>query len=320
MPDSYTLIFLGTPDFALPALQALHDSRHTVALVLTQPDRPKGRGRKLVSPPVKTAAEALGCSVMQTSDVRSPATLDRIRQLQPDFLVVVAFGQMLPADLLAIPTFCALNIHPSLLPRYRGPAPIQRAIINGDEETGITIISLDTGMDSGDILMAEKTVIAPEETAATLHEKLAEKGATLLLKTLDQYANGAAQPTPQDHDRATLAPLLKKSDGRIDWRQPTASIDALVRGVTPWPGAFSTYQGKRIKIFKVAPADLSQQAPPGTIIKGFESELRIATGDGALSVIEIQSASGKRMLVRDFKKGNECALGSCFDDGQQFAS
>jgi len=266
---------MGTAEFSVPALDALHSSRFNLSLVVTQPDRPKGRGRKSLPPPIRLAAEELGYEVVQPATVNSERFFARIAALKPDFLIVVAFGQLLPEHLLSLPRMDAINIHPSILPNYRGPAPIQWAIINREQHTGVTIMSLDAGTDTGDILMVEKVTISPADTSATLHDRLAKIGATLLITTLDKFARGAVTRFPQDHSKATFAPLLKKRDGRIDWNQPSEVLEAFIRGMTPWPGAFTFFNRKRLKIFKATPAPISESASPGTIIKGFENELRV---------------------------------------------
>ncbi len=313
MPEPADIIFLGTPEFAVPALNALHRSRHRIKLVVTQPDRPKGRGRKLEAPPVRKAAEALSYPVIQPTALKAEAFLAMIAELKPDFLCVVAYGRLLPEKLLQIPRLGALNIHPSLLPKYRGPAPIQWAIINGESATGVTIMRLDAGMDSGDILLTEKEPIHPQDTAATLHDRLAGCGAELLITTMDQVMDGRLKPVPQDHSQATLAPMLKKSDGLIDWNLPAQRIDSLVRGLSPWPGAFTFFQGARLKIFSVRAINMAPAAAPGTIIAGFQDELRVAAGAGAVSILEIQSASGRRLPIDQFLRGFTFPTGARFD-------
>lgn len=303
---------MGTPAFALPALTALHRSPHRISLVVTQPDRPKGRGRKPVAPPVKVAAELYGYPVVQPESVKTEAFLHQVAALKPDFLCVVAFGQLLPEALLRIPRFSALNIHPSLLPKYRGPAPIQWAILNEEPQTGVTIMALDAGMDSGDILLSATYPIQAVDTAATLHDRLSEIGASLLVETIDRFSRGTIRPIPQDSSLATLAPLLQKSDGMIDWRRPASQIHALVRAMDPWPGAFTFWQQSRLKIFSVQQAEMSEPAAPGTVIRGFAEELRVATGDGAISILEIQGESGKRMPVQHFLRGKNLPPGTVF--------
>jgi methionyl-tRNA formyltransferase len=302
--NPYRIIFLGTPDFAVPSLIALHQSDHQIPLVVTQPDRPKGRGKKLQAPPVKTKTLELGLNIMQPESVNTLECAAKMKALKPDFLVVVAFGQLLKKDILNIAEKGVLNVHPSILPKLRGPAPIQWAIIHGCSETGVSIMQLDEGLDTGDILQVQKVPIDSEETAGMLHDHLAIIGAQLLLDTLKQISNNAITPTPQDHSQATYARLLMKKDGQIQWHQTSESILNCIRGMNPWPGAFTFLDNKRIKIYKAAKIDVSEKFEPGTIIDTFPDELKIATGDGAISILEIQSASGKKMPVADFLRGN----------------
>ena len=307
---SFRIIFMGTPEFAVPALKALHASRHDVVAVLTQPDRPKGRGRKLTPPPVKVAALELGYPVEQPVCIHKPDCLSFIKSKTPDLFVVIAFGRLLKSHHFAIPPHGIINVHASLLPRYRGPAPIQWALINGDRETGVTTMYMAEKLDAGDMLLQARTPITADDTAATLHDRLSEIGAPLLLDTLDQLAGNRLQPVQQDPAAVTYAPLLTKKDGQIRWDQSTTAIDAFIRGMTPWPGAFTFLGDLRLKIFKIRPALLPQPAPPGTVIPGFSDEIRVATGDGALSILELQSASGRRMAATDFLKGTAIIPGS----------
>ena len=224
---------MGTPDFAVPTLEALHNSEHEVVLVITQPDRPKGRGRKLTAAPVKRAADRFQYPVFQPESVKNKAAFETIKAAGADFLVVIAFGHVLPPAILEIPKFGAINSHASLLPKYRGPAPIQWAVINGESETGVTTMMMDRGLDTGDMLMVAREAIGPEDTAGQLHDRLAVTGAALLIATLNAHAEGTLEPTKQDSDQATYAPLLKKRDGHIEWRNPAAAIECFIRGVTP---------------------------------------------------------------------------------------
>lgn len=307
---SFRIVFMGTPDFAVPALEALHQSRHEVAAVVTRPDRPKGRGRKLMPPPVKVTAQALGYEVAQPGCIHQPECLSFLATLKPDLFVVIAFGRLLKPHHFAIPSQGVINVHASLLPRYRGPAPIQWSIINGDQETGVTTMMMVEELDAGDILLQARTPIGKNETAASLHDRLATMGAALLVDTLDRLADNALQPVAQDPALVTYAPKLRKKDGRIQWDQPTSAIDAFVRGMTPWPGAFTFLGDTRLKIFKVQPALLPQPAPPGTVLAGFSNEIRVATGDGALTIREIQSASSRRMATEEFLKGTNIIPGT----------
>ncbi|WP_373499523.1 methionyl-tRNA formyltransferase [Desulfococcus sp.] len=322
MHKPFNIVFMGTPDFAVPGLRALHESRHAVSLVVTQPDRPKGRGRKIHPPPVKTAALDLGYDVLQPHAMGDPEFVDRLKTIGPDYLVVIAYGKILPRSLIGLPRVGAVNIHASLLPKYRGPAPIQRAVINGEKETGVTAMLMDAKLDTGDILLAEKTQIEPDDTSGTLHDRLARMGAALLLTALDQYGSGEIRPIPQDHSLATYAPMIEKNDGHIDWSLPAAAIECKIRGMDPWPGAFVFLDDNRLKIFKARtlPGELSpssgaplSSAPwPGTVLQGFPDELRVAAGIGALSILELQGASGKRLKIHDFLRGFPIPPGTVF--------
>jgi len=303
---------MGTPDFSVPALKILSQNGYEVALVVTQPDRPRGRGCKLTPPPVKATALDLGLPVVQPQTIRDPLFIDQMRALEPDLFVVVALGQILPQELLDIPPSGAVNIHGSLLPRYRGPAPIQWALINNERETGITTMLMDNGLDTGDILMTAGTRITPDDTSSTLHDRLADMGADLLIKTITGLKSHAIVPQPQDHALATYAPLLKKSDGRIDWNKPAQLIEAFIRGMTPWPGAFTFRENKRLKIFKALANTQKTTQAAGTVVRGFSDELRIATGRGTLSLCEIQGASGKRLDIKNYLRGHNIEPGSVF--------
>ncbi len=311
MSAPYRIVFMGTPDFAVPPLNVLNGSEHDIVAVVTQPDRRKGRGRKLAPPPVKEAALAHGYPVFQPERVRTDEFHAQMAEFKPDLFVVVAFGQLLSQSLLDIPTLGAINVHASLLPRYRGAAPIQWAIINGDEETGVTTMMMDKGMDTGDMLLTSKTAITPDDTAATLHDRLSEMGARLLMDTLGRMQENTLTRTSQDPSLATHAPMLKKSDGQIQWSRPAQEIECLIRGVTPWPGAFTFSDGMRLKIFKAKALERDTDAEPGTIIECCSGELRVATGKGALAIQEIQGASGKRLPIDDFLCGCRLPDGTC---------
>lgn len=313
MNKSFKTIFMGTPDFAVPSLEALHRSNHRVTLVITQPDRPKGRGRKLVSPPVKEAALKHGYECLQPTGFADPDVAKVLADLQPDLFVVIALGHILPEKILNIPRLGAVNVHASLLPRYRGPAPIHWAIINREKETGVTTMLMDKGMDTGAILLSARTPIGPEETTAHLQDRLADLSAEVLIETLSQMAAETLTPRPQDHALATYAPLLKKADGHIQWQTPAMCIEAFIRGMSPWPGAFTFADEKRLRIFKAEALPSKTDAPPGTVVPGFPDELRIATGEGILAILEIQGASGKRLAIRDYLRGHAIAVGTVFD-------
>ena len=310
MKKKAEIIFMGTPQFAVPALKALHKNDQNIALVITQPDRPKGRGRKLSPSPVKETALNLGYSVIQPSSVRTAEFSNHIEKHAPGFIVVVAFGHIIPKNILTIPQIATINIHASLLPKYRGPAPIQWAIINEEKETGVTTMLMDEGMDTGDILLSSKLEIAPDDTSGTLHDRLADLGADLLIQTLKTFETGNINPISQDHTQATYARMLKKNDGRMNWKLPAESLEAFIRGMTPWPGAFTFHEKKRLKFFKARTIVMDIDASPGTVIKGFPDELWISTGKGVLSVLEIQGESGKRLLIKDFLRGYQLPPGT----------
>jgi len=310
MKKKAKIIFMGTPEFAVPALKSLYKNNRNVALVVTQPDRPKGRGRKIIPPPVKKVAVSLGCEVDQPASVRTVEFENRIANHKPDIIVVVAFGHIIPKNILEIPKIAAINIHASLLPKYRGPAPIQWAIINEETETGVTTMLMDEGLDTGDILLSSKIKILSDDTSDTLHDRLANLSADVLIQTIERIESGDITPISQDHAQATYAPLLKKNDGRMNWEMPARTLEAFVRGMTPWPGAFTFHGKKRLKIFKAMPIIIDTVEPPGTVIKRFPDELYVATGKGALSVIEIQGESGKRLLIKEFLQGYKIVPGT----------
>lgn len=301
---------MGTPQFSVPGLQALHQNGYEIALVVTQPDRPRGRGRRITPSPVKQTAQDLGYPVIQPTSIKTPDFADQINSFKPDFQVVIAYGKILPENVLALPRIGTINIHASLLPKLRGAAPIQWAVINGETETGVCSMRMDKGMDTGDILLTAKEPIKPDDTAGTLHDRLAAKGATVLIDTLQAYADNTIQPIPQDHNLASYAPMLTKDDGLINWNKSAKSLESFIRGVTPWPGAYTFWGNKRLKIFKSTPITAEISEPPGTVVMGFPDELRVATGEGVLSIQQIQSASGKRLAIKDFLRGHNIPPGT----------
>lgn len=301
---------MGTPQFSVPGLQALHQNGYEIALVVTQPDRPRGRGRRITPSPVKQTAQDLGYPVIQPTSIKTPDFADQINSFKPDFQVVIAYGKILPENVLALPRIGTINIHASLLPKLRGAAPIQWAVINGETETGVCSMRMDKGMDTGDILLTAKEPIKPDDTAGTLHDRLAAKGATVLIDTLQAYADNTIQPIPQDHNLASYAPMLTKDDGLINWNKSAKSLESFIRGVTPWPGAHTFWGNKRLKIFKSTPITAEISEPPGTVVMGFPDELRVATGEGVLSIQQIQSASGKRLAIKDFLRGHQIQPGT----------
>jgi methionyl-tRNA formyltransferase len=297
------IVFMGTPEFSVPSLEALHAAGHDLVLVVTQPDRPKGRGRRIKPPPVKKAAQKLGLAVIQPDTLRDEKVLERLSSTEADFFIVVAFGQLLRETVLKMPKRACINVHASLLPKYRGPAPIHWAVINGEKETGITTMLMDKGLDTGDMLMTAREAIADTDTAGSLHDRLAQSGAALLIRTLDAFAGGTIQRIPQDHSLATYAPLLKKTDGLIDWKKPAIRIEPFIRGMCPWPGAFTFWKNVRLKIFKAKAAAMTTTAAPGTVLDGGAGGLTVATGEGALTILEIQGASGSRLPAAEFLRG-----------------
>lgn len=304
------IVFMGTPDFAVPSLLALVDAGYQVVGVVTQPDRPRGRKQVLTPPPVKVVAQEKGLPVFQPESIKDPAFLPLLRELQPDVVVVAAYGQILPADVLNLPPLGCVNVHASLLPRYRGAAPIHRAIINGEEETGITIMLMDTGMDTGPILNQASLAIGPDENVGSLHDRLARLGAELLLATLPLLARKEIVPRPQEEELATYAPPLRAEDEIIDWRRAAREVHNHVRGMDPWPGA-RTYLGEKVlKIWRGQPLPEETSLPPGTVVevdprRGFT----VATGRGVYLVLEVQPAGGKRMTAAEFVRGGQIKSG-----------
>lgn len=305
---------MGTPDFAVPPLKALAAAGHHIPLVITQPDRPKGRGRKLMPPPVKPAAQALGLDIIQPESMKDPAITAKLAALHPDFLVVVAFGHKLSREILDIPRIYPINIHASLLPAWRGSSPIQAAIRNQDPEAGVTTMIMDTDLDTGDMLLKSKIPLNGNETAQNLHDRLAPMGADLIIETLEAVAENRLTPTPQDHKRATVAPLLKKSDGCVDWTLDAKEISAHVRAMTPWPGAYGFLGGKRIKILEVSVLEVATEHKPGTVFFCDCSRIHVAAGGGAVAIEKLQGASGKCLCSEDFLRGNQLETGECFAD------
>ena len=310
MKKQYKIVFMGTPQFSVPGLKALHQNGYEVALVVTQPDRPRGRGRKITSCPVKQTALDLGYPIVQPRSIKTPDFADQIRSLDPDFQVVIAYGKILPETVLALPRFGTINIHASLLPKLRGAAPIQWSVINGDPVTGVCSMLMDKGMDTGDVLLTAEEPIKSDDTAGSLHNRLAVKGAKVLIDTLQAYADNTIQPIAQNHDLATYAPMLTKDDGLINWNKSAISLNNFIRGVTPWPGAHTFWDNKRLKIFKSTPLPTETSESPGTVLKGFPDELRVATGQGVLLIQEIQGASGKQLAVKDFLRGHPIEPGT----------
>jgi methionyl-tRNA formyltransferase len=299
------IVFLGSGAFAVPSLEALLDHGHDVAALVTQPDREKGRGRALAATPTKVVAERRGLRVLQPRRIKEPQALDELRALRPDVQVVVAYGQILPRAVIDHAPLGTVNVHSSLLPRYRGAAPIHWAVVNGEPETGVTTMLIDEGLDTGPTLLARRTPIGPEETAPELEARLAGLGAAVLLETLDGLAAGTLVPRPQDHSQATLAPILRKEDGRIDWARPAEEIARRVRGLQPWPGTVTAWAGGELKIRRArAQATAAGIEPPGTILAVERDVLVVAAGNGTrLDVLEVQPESRRPMSAGAFAAG-----------------
>jgi methionyl-tRNA formyltransferase len=308
------ILFLGTGDFALPSFEKLLATGHEVVALVTQPDRERGRGRQLAAPPTKSRAEARGLLVLQPRRIREDAAVATLRALRPEILVVVAYGQILPRAVLELAPLGAVNVHGSLLPRWRGAAPIQWAIAAGDTETGVTTMQLDEGLDTGPLLLARATPIGPEETAAELAPRLARLGGELLLETLRGLEAGTLEPKPQDPSRATLAPLLKKEDGRIDWSRPASEIAARVRGFYPWPGTFTHSEGRLLKVMRSrveASASTGEGPPPGSVLAVDDRGILVACGRGSrLRLLEVQPESRRVMTAAAFAAGAHLGPGA----------
>lgn len=302
------IIFMGTPDFAVGTLTALIEAGHEIVLAVTQPDKPRGRKQTLVAPPVREAAVSHGIPVFQPKRVREPEALEELRKYEPELIVVAAFGQLLPKELLDMPTYGCINVHASLLPKYRGAAPIQRAILNGDAVTGVTIMRMDVGLDTGDMIAKQEVAIAPEDTGGTLFDKLAKAGADLLVRTIPSIADGTAVYTPQDELEATKVGQISKKDGLIDFTRSARSIECQVRGLNPWPSAYTYLGNKTLKIWS---ADVREGtgAEIGTVVFLEKDCFGVQTGDGVLVCLEVQLEGKKRMDAGAFLRGNALEAG-----------
>lgn len=301
-PFTIRTVFMGTPDFALSTLEGLLEAGVNLVGVYTQPDRPSGRGKKLTPPPVKVLAEARGIPVFQPQKLRAPEVVEELRALAPDLLVVVAYGQILPKSVLEIPRYGCINVHASLLPRYRGAAPINKSVIDGETETGVTTMVMDVGLDTGDMLIKRSTPIDFEETAGQLHDRLALLGREAMDETLRQLCAGTLKAEKQDDSLTCYAPMMKKEDGRIDWSRSALEIHNQVRGLDPWPGAYTGLGGEVLKIARTLP-ERGQGGTPGTVISAGAEGVRVACGDGVLLVRELQLPGKKRLAAADFLRG-----------------
>ena len=301
---------MGTPDFAVGTLEAIIEAGHEVVLAVTQPDKPKGRGGNMQFPPVKECALKHGTPVFQPRKIREPQNLDQLETYAPDMIVVAAFGQILPKRLLDMPKYGCINVHASLLPKYRGAAPIQWAVINGEEEAGVTIMRMDVGLDTGDMITSVRTPLAADETGGSLFGRLALLGAQLCVQTIELIEKGEAVYTPQNEQEATHVGMISKEMGRIDWSRPAIEIERLIRGLNPWPSAFTRLNGRTFKIWKaeVLAEDTAQE--PGTVTQVTRGSLLVQTGRGQLMLQEVQLEGKKRMEIRAFLNGFAVEEGS----------
>lgn len=305
-----TIIFMGTPDFAIPSLSMLIASDNTMLGVVTQPDRPRGRSKTSQPPPVKKLAVQHGLPVLQPEKVKEDNFIQWLRSQNPDLIVVVAFGQLLPPKVLNIPSSGCINLHASLLPDYRGAAPINWALMNGEKKTGVTTILMNEWMDAGDVFLQREATIEQDDDALTLSQRLSTLGAKLLLETIHQLKRGILTPTPQNHSKASYAPALKKEDGRIDWGNNAWSIHNRIRGTLPWPGAFTNLENKRLKIFKSEVVECTSKDSPGTILHISKDGIKVATGKGCLLLTDIQLQDRKRLNVAEFIRGHSIPIGT----------
>ncbi len=308
----WRIVFFGTPAFALPSLERLIEGPDEVVGVVTQPDRERGRGQKKSPSPVKEVALQKGLSLYQPERVKEASFLAGIEALAPDLFVVVAFGQILPKALLEVPTFGTINVHGSLLPKYRGAAPIAWAILRGEEKTGITTMLMDEGMDTGDILLQAEVPIEKEDTSETLSRKLSVLGGELLMVTIEKLKAGRIAPQPQDHTKASYAPPLKKGDGQIDWKRSAEEIDLQIRAFNPWPGAFTRWEKGLVKILRGEVRKGTSPVAPGVVLWIGADFIEVGTGEGSLRIRELQPEGKRRMSVRDFISGHRISVGTVF--------
>ncbi|MDY6268480.1 MAG: methionyl-tRNA formyltransferase [Selenomonadaceae bacterium] len=308
----FRVVFMGTPEFSVPCLQMLHETCDVIA-VITQPDKPRGRGQKLTPSPVKAFAVAHNLPVYQPAKIKTEEFTAQLEAMKPDLMVVVAFGQILSQRILDIPPYGCINVHASLLPRYRGAAPMQWCVIHGERETGVTTMFMDAGLDTGDMLLKETFPIGENTTLADVHDGLMAMGANVLEKTLEQLSDGTLQRTPQT-GASNYAPMLDKETGHIDWTKSAAAIHNLVRGLDSWPGAYTFLAGKKYKIWQTRRTDEATDAAPGTVLVADQKKgLYVATGDGVLAITELQAPGKKRMQAADYLRGHGLALPARFE-------
>jgi methionyl-tRNA formyltransferase len=307
------LVFMGTPEFAVPSLDAVL-AAGDVAAVVTRPDKPRGRGLRVLPPPVAVAAAQYGLDVLQPAALRDPEFLGRLREIEPDLIIVVAFGRIIPPEVLAVAPQGGINLHPSLLPRYRGAAPIARAIAAGETETGVTVLHVSEDLDAGDIILQRVVPIAPEDSTATLEPRLAQEGAALLAEALHLLETGRAPRQPQDPSRVTLAPKLTVEEAAIRWSDSAQTIVNLVRALDPWPVAYTLRNGTPLKVWRAVSVDRTEPAStrpvPGTVLAAGPDGFVVAAGAGAVNILEVQPASGRRMSAADYLRGRPLAPGT----------
>lgn len=303
------VVYMGTPDFAVGPLEAIIHAGHQVTAVVTQPDKPKGRGKEMAASPVKECALKYNIPVLTPVKIKAEEAVAQLREYPADIFVVAAFGQILSEEILNMPPYGCINIHASLLPKYRGAAPIQWSIIDGETETGITIMQMDKGLDTGDILFQKKVAITRSDTGESLFDKLAEAGSELIVEALEKIRNGEVSPVKQDDEKSSYAKMLTKSVGKIDWNQSAVEIERLIRGLNSWPSAYTEYKGKQLKIWK-AEVEPAMEGAPGTIAKVTKDRVFVCTGEGALALTEIQLEGKKRMSTKEF------LLGRSFEEGE----
>ncbi|SFJ61923.1 methionyl-tRNA formyltransferase [Thermoflavimicrobium dichotomicum] len=308
------IVFMGTPDFAVPSLEMLMAEQYDVIAVVTQPDRPKGRKKELAPPPVKVVAEKYQIPVYQPERLRNPDEMQKIIDLKPDLIVTAAFGQILPKEILDAPRLGCINVHASLLPKYRGGAPIHKAIMDGEKVTGVTIMYMVEKLDAGDIIAQREVPITPEDHVGTMHDKLSRVGAELLKEVLPKLIRGEIQPIPQDESQATFAPNIRREDEKLDWTRTAEQLANQVRGLHPWPVAFTLWKEKPMKIWWAEASDQEANALPGTVIRVEETGIYVAAGKGTLILKEVQPAGKRRMKVEEFVRGRQMQVGERLGD------
>lgn len=311
------IVYMGTPEFSVPALETLIQSEHQVVGVVTQPDKPRGRGKNVQMTPVKTAAVVAKIPVFQPARLKEEGALEQIAAWKPDVIVVAAFGQILPKEVLSLPKYGCINIHASLLPKYRGASPIQQAILEGEKKTGVTIMQMDEGLDTGDILAQAEIAIDAEETGGSLHDKLSKLGGPLLLQVLRKAEQGNLRHVAQDDAQSSYVGMLDKKMGLIRWTEPADKIERMVRALNPWPSAYTFLGEKSLKIWKARISEAAGQEAPGTILEAGKSSFTVQTGEGALEVLQVQLEGKRRMSAAEFLRGVSLNKGMSLGKGEE---